>query len=457
VSIGFLLRMAYLTARPVWYDEVITIFYAQSSFSYILKHFVHGSNPPFAYFFYRIWILCFGTSQLSFEIVSVLFSVLALFMMNRVGRLLFDAWTGVIAVCLLAFSSYHLFVSQQIRGYSMACFFALVSIDQLFRFTKKGERRFLIGWILSCFFMIGTHFYTVFLFAVECLVILVAWQKESKTLKMSQWLIYAAGSLLILFASWIFLHVVQAAGFFPFYARPVAGFSDVQLVLQSVFFLSKPLVGLSIMLVSASGAWILKNQKQAANQLYFLAAWFLVSVGVPLLISSAIPSFFYVRYYIFTHLAWVLLTAFAIRLIPMKLVRMTVVFVFIFYLSFLISDYFGECRAKQAQKEIFQNVTREFQAGDVIVHENGWTFGPSYYYHQGKLNEFFLTDEFVVPTLEEHQMAPQEIGRYQRFWLFLETPDDMLKLARENWFQKLNKKLVKSDRAGAWYLFKITK
>ena len=100
-------------------------------------------------------------------------------------------------------------------------------------------------------------------------------------------------------------------------------------------------------------------------------------------------------------------------------------------------------------------MAKEFKSGDVIVHENGWTLGTSYYYHQGKLPEFYLTDEFVVPTLENRKINPGDIRHYKRLWLQLERPESMRQIEGEVWFQSLRKHLISSDPDTQLYLFDL--
>lgn len=462
---GFCLRLPGLTDRPVWYDEVITIFNAQSGFTSIWHRFIHGSNPPFAYFFYHAWQLIFGSSQFSYEIVSVLFGALAIILTFKIGELLFDGEAGLIAAALIAFSSYHLFVSQQIRGYAMACLFALASIYRLFKFLKTSKRFDLAGWLVASFLMMATHFYTVFLFAVEILAFVIArrsvrrrsnlgTQIASTPINMSRnddaCKIYLIGGALILFAAVAGIQIIRILNIFPFYPRPHANLSDLFLVLQSTFFLSKPVVVASILLV----VWRFKDFT-GNDKLQFLLAWFLISLIVPFVISWFVPSFFYVRYYIFTHLAWILMTAFTIRQIPRGTIRILVVAGFIFFLSFLIADYYQESHTKAKLKAAYEMIAEDYRPDDVIIHENGWTFGASYYYHQGKLPEFYLTDEFVVPTLENRKINPSEIKQYNRLWLMLERPESVKTVEGEPWFQNLPKKLVKSSPEFQLYLFDL--
>jgi len=442
---GFCLRLTGLTDRPIWYDEAITIFNAQSGFESIWHRFAHGSNPPFAYFFYQIWQSIFGNSQLSYEIVSVLFGSVAVVLIYKVGEILFDEEVGLIAAALLAFSSYHLFVSQQIRGYAMACLFALASIYRLFKFFQTSKRSDLAGWLIASLLMMTTHFYTVFLFAVEIL----AW-RANKNKKQKSAFIYLTGGALILLAAVAGIQMIRILNIFPFYPRPHANFSDFSLVLQSVFFLSKPVVIISLALV----VWRFKDFKQN-NKLQFLFAWFLISLAVPFVISWFVPSFFYVRYYIFTHLAWILMTAFAVRQIPRGTIRILAVAGFVFSLSFLIADYYQESQEKAKLKVVFEMIGEDYRQGDVIVHENGWTFGASYYYHEGKLPEFYLTDEFVVPTLENRKINPGEIKKYKRLWLMLERPESVKMIEAEPWFQVLTKRLIKDVPKFQLYLFDL--
>ena len=356
--IGLMLRAAYLTARPIWYDEAITIFFAQSGISYIGQHFWHGSNPPLAYFIYAAWGYVFGPSQMSYEWVSVLFGAASLYWIYRTGKTLFDEQAGFFALLLLAFSSYHLFVSQQIRSYSMTCFFVLLSIEQLFRYYQTGKRINLWGWIAGSLLMLASHFYTVFLFAVEIGFLLIHLVDPARKKINTARNIYgglAAFLLAFLIAIYPILH---KHGVFQFYPRPFAGLGDLLLTLQSVLFLSKPLVVLSLGLV----AWCLYQgmRKGSGNEfhldhrraVHFLCVWVLISLTIPFLFSQFVPSFFYVRYYIFTHLAWVLLTAFSISRIRQESVRAAVAAIFIFMLSLLIGDYYRECQEKKELKLI---------------------------------------------------------------------------------------------------------
>ncbi len=444
---ALLVRFGGLTERPVWYDEAITIFNAQSSFESIWQRFAHGSNPPFAYFFYHVWQNLFGTSQLSYELVSVVFGTLSVFLIFKTGKLLFDTETGLIAAVLIAFSSYHVFVSQQIRGYAMACFFALLSIYALFKFFKFSKQRDFVLWLVSAVLMMSTHFYTGFLFAVEVL----AWRIASSKVK-NGILFYACGGALILLAAIAGIQLIRILNIFPFYPRPHARLGDLMLVLQSVFFLSKPLVIASVLLV----IWRFKDFR-GNGRLQFLLAWFAVSLAVPFAISRFVPSFFYVRYYIFTHLAWVLMTAFAIRQIPRGTVRLLAVAAFVFFLSFMIADYYQESREKSKFKTAIEMIAQDYREGDVIVHENGWTFGTSYYYHSGKLPEFYLTDEFAVPTLERFKISPEKIQNYKRMWLVLERPESVPIIESFPWYQNLLKQMVKQMPEFQLYLFDLNR
>jgi len=317
LAIGTALRAAYLTARPVWYDEAITIFQAKSGFSYILSHYFQGSNPPVAYLVYRLWILIFGDSQISFEIVSVIFGIGSLYLMYQIACRVFDRITANIALVLLTFSSYHIFTCQQIRAYSLACFLALLSIDQLVCFLQKRHKKHLIAWGAVGITMVLTHFYTVFLFLVQILLLIQRYAHYKKIDRLKTWHIYTGGSAVIVWVTYLAIFLVKKFHFFPIYPRPHAAWADLQLVLQSIFFLSPALVVISCMIVTVflvKYFWKEKHSDHAEKPfVVFLISWIFISIVVPLLISQTMPSFFYVRYYIFTHLAWILLTAIAVR------------------------------------------------------------------------------------------------------------------------------------------------
>jgi hypothetical protein len=181
----------------------------------------------------------------------------------------------------------------------------------------------------------------------------------------------------------------------------------------------------------------------------------MISISIPLIISRFIPSFFYVRYYIFTHLAWVLLTALAIRMLPRVSVRVVMVSIFIFFTSGLIADYYAECVEKSVMRANYEYVAKHFRDGDVVIHENGWTFGPSYFYHGGTLDEYFLTDEFGIPSQWHRQLEPRVIRKFKRMWLFPESPERIHLLRSQKWFRDLSGELIERGKRGYWYLFEL--
>ncbi len=461
-AVGLAIRLGYLTDRAIWYDEAITIFFAKSGFSYIWNHFLHGSNPPFAYFFYRSWILLFGESQLSFELVSVLFGAASIFLIGRVAGRMFGERSGYVAAFLLTFSSYHLFISQQIRGYSIAVFFCLLSLDYFFSYAALRRRRDFTGWLIAGFVMMGVHLYTCFLFAVEILAFFVHQSVghslaprsgERVEVRGRTIFIYSAGCIFILAGCVAGIFAAQKLNLFPYYERPQANFADLKLVLQSVFFLSKPLVGMSLALVVFGVFQSLRAKDKRSETMIFLTVWLGVSILVPLIISRFIPSFFYVRYYIFTHVAWILLTAYGIDLIPKPGIRVVVCVVFAFFLSGLVLDYYTESIEKRALKDTFQTVEANFRKGDVIVHENGWTFGPSLFYHKEKLDERFLSEEFGISGMAGHQISPDQIFGFSRVWFFTESPGDFSRIQNDAWLKRASACLTQTDPRDYWQLY----
>lgn len=454
VLIGLAIRLFQLTARPVWYDEAITIFNAKSSLSYIWTHFMRGSNPPFAYFFYHTWIRIFGESQFSFEMVSVFFGVLSIIAIYHLGKMMFNTTTGIAAAVLLSLSSYHLFVSQQIRGYSMACFFALISIYEMRGYIKKREQPLLAGWLISSFLMVGTHFYTFFLFASEFFTLVYFTRKKFKSMSLGIYYLIIFSFILGLSACLIL--AIKTFHIFPFFERPFATQADVQLVLQSIFFTSQNLALFSIVLVVFYFFYARRNKTNSEfNDVSFLIFSVGVSIGVPLIISQFVPSFFYVRYFIFSHLIWVVLVAAAIATIPKIWLRAVVLAIFISFQIQLLSAYYEECEWKALQKKGYEIVEERFKDGDVILHENGWTLGPGIFHHQKPLKELYLSDEFVLSMLRERQITPPEMSQYKRFWFFPENPGDAGALAKFDWLNFRPKKMIEQDPSGYWFLFEI--
>ncbi|RKY36518.1 MAG: hypothetical protein DRP78_03400 [Candidatus Omnitrophota bacterium] len=124
IVLGAFLRIYNLGAESLWYDEVGSIDQATRSLPVLFSKF-HLS--PLYFVLLKYWMRLFGASEFVLRLPSVLFGVGALFLIYKIGQMLFNTRVGLLSSLILAISPFHLFYCQEARHYSLFIFLTLLS------------------------------------------------------------------------------------------------------------------------------------------------------------------------------------------------------------------------------------------------------------------------------------------------------------------------------------------
>ncbi len=123
VLLGAALRLYNLTYHSLWFDEAISIRWAQSGVSRILEvsmKLVDDRLPPLYYLLLKWWGDVAGLSEFSARFPSVVFGTLLIPVVYALGRRLFGQRTGALAALLTALNPFLIWYSQEARMYSLA-------------------------------------------------------------------------------------------------------------------------------------------------------------------------------------------------------------------------------------------------------------------------------------------------------------------------------------------------
>lgn len=160
--VAFTLRIYQLGSESLWLDEGLSILWARLSPVQLIQGISNIElQPPLYYLVLHFWINFFGDSEFSVRFLSLIFGVLAVFMIYKVGRLIFDEKTGLLGALLLAVSTFHIYFSQETRMYSLLVFLALASMYCFLKLLKEKNPVYSVGYVLSTIFLIYTQ-YSVF-------------------------------------------------------------------------------------------------------------------------------------------------------------------------------------------------------------------------------------------------------------------------------------------------------
>jgi mannosyltransferase len=170
---GVILRFYNLGYNSLWLDEAVTYDTSIKSFGEIWTIISSGDfNPPLFYWIEHV-MLFLGNNEFILRIIPAILGILTIPLFYLVGKELLDRNVGILAAALLAFSSFHIYYSQEARAYSAMLFFASLSILFFLKAVQENDSK---KWILFGLFSavaFWLHFYVIVLTASLILYALI--------------------------------------------------------------------------------------------------------------------------------------------------------------------------------------------------------------------------------------------------------------------------------------------
>ncbi len=156
ILLAFALRVFYLQARGVWYDEAFAILYASRSLEEILAGTltqVAGAaadvHPLFYYFSLHTWLQLAGDSIFAARFYSVFYGIATIPLIYRLASELFGTRVAISAAFVLALAPFHLAYSQEARMYAQLGFWSALAFYSFVRYEKTARKRWWMTFVLS--------------------------------------------------------------------------------------------------------------------------------------------------------------------------------------------------------------------------------------------------------------------------------------------------------------------
>ena len=170
---GVILRFYNLGYNSLWLDEAVTYETSVKSFGEIWTIISSGDfNPPLFYWMEHV-MLFFGNNEFILRFIPAVLGVLTIPLFYLIGKELLDRNVGILAATLLAFSSFHIYYSQEARAYSAMLFLASLSILFFLKAIQENDTK---NWVLFGLFSavaFWLHFYVIVLIASLILYALI--------------------------------------------------------------------------------------------------------------------------------------------------------------------------------------------------------------------------------------------------------------------------------------------
>lgn len=173
--LGLILRLVNLN-QSLWLDEATQVLLSNDPIKNIIFQRGADFHPPLSYILLHFWLF-FGTSEIWFRLLSVIFGVLTIWVLYKFSSEIISKKIGILSALLLALAPYHIYYSQEIRMYSESTFFALLTMLFFYRIIKNNNFKNSLFYILSLTALIYTHYDGFFLILTQ-FVFLLLYKKE---------------------------------------------------------------------------------------------------------------------------------------------------------------------------------------------------------------------------------------------------------------------------------------
>ncbi len=176
------LRLIHLGGRSFRTDEGIIAQLAQRDLTGVWQGSLQNSTPAFFNLQLHYLYQGLGSSQFALSLLPLIYGVLTVYFTYLLISRYVSRQVGLVAALLLAISPYGVFISQELRPYSLMTCMYLAAAYYFLRFLETGSVKF---WLLNLVFTVGavySHIFAWTILIVENLYFFLYFRTHSKYL-----------------------------------------------------------------------------------------------------------------------------------------------------------------------------------------------------------------------------------------------------------------------------------
>ncbi len=226
VALAFFLRVYRLGDKNIWWDEGWTVWLAKHDFAWIALRTASDEHPPLHYWLMNVWQQIFGADVFTGRFFSLVFGVLLVALVYRIGKDIGGARLGILAALFLSLARFQIWWAQDIKNYTLSAFFAWVSVWTVWKITEHRiqhtdrssfvTRYSVFGiYVLATFFALFSHYLAALIVLANnvfvLLVLLRKWRRGEKFISLFLKWTLAQIAVLVLFAPWLVLYLQNGA------------------------------------------------------------------------------------------------------------------------------------------------------------------------------------------------------------------------------------------------------
>ncbi len=392
--LAFVLRLFALNTRPLWYDEVFSVFIAEQDLPRIASGTAADTMAPLYCTLLHFWLPMVGETAFAMRMLSVAFSMLVVAVVYVVGNHGVSRAVGEWSAFFAAMAPFQIYYGQELRMYSLLAFSLLVFLYALMR-LEKGLHNAVILIAISTALAIFSH-NLAFLTLIAADVYL-AWRHAWEALRS---LLIGQGIGVAVALPWLLYLPGQVQGIQrAFWTQPPGVVDILQMLTMFTTHLPLPpaaLGGALFVTLAILALTILALERNVArDSAGAVTLWLVFAVVPPLLmflVSYVVNPVFIPRGVIASSLAYYLLlgviAARAAR--PVRIgILTTACMIALVTLPFLYSGW-GEWR-RSPFVEADQFLREHARQDELILHDNKLSFFPMHLYDR-TLPQQYLSD-----------------------------------------------------------------
>ncbi|MFB0545602.1 MAG: glycosyltransferase family 39 protein, partial [Anaerolineae bacterium] len=159
VLLAFGLRVYHLDTQSFWSDEDLALGYAMHDVPNLVSTVAARFHTPLYFLTLHYWLTLVGSSDFAIRFLSLLLSTLAVPLLYRLGKSLFNSKVGALAALIIAINPFQIRYAQEARMYSMVLCLSLSSA-LLFITALREDKKMLWGaYALVTALSMYTHYY----------------------------------------------------------------------------------------------------------------------------------------------------------------------------------------------------------------------------------------------------------------------------------------------------------
>lgn len=182
---------------PISLDEPFSIYHAQFPLNELLTEVQNGNNSPLHFVLLHFWIKLFGISPFAVRSLSLIFSLITVVYLYKIGRKFWNQTFAILPVMFFILSRLNHYVAVEARMYGLFTLFFTLILYDLHRLIFEDKRVFLRLGIWNAL-LLYTHYLGAMVVVMELFVFFCFFKQVTKPkLIQVMWTALIAGVLFI--------------------------------------------------------------------------------------------------------------------------------------------------------------------------------------------------------------------------------------------------------------------